>query len=857
MATITSAQNGNWSAGATWVGGVAPAAGDTVNITHTVTMDLNETDGTKLYGRVNVNTGGTLVHATGVDTCFCLAMLLYVNGGRYEMGPRSTVKFRGLNRTSSTEGNRVGIEVNGDINYSQLVLQGSTPMPETALTSNVYLGDHILPVADASQFAVGDYISVYRDISGDTAWSWMGRPQSDEGFIIHAISGNNLIVRQRVAVDDVLTQNAVSGNNFVYVGNARKWQLGMKFLLGENAYIISALDEDTNKLTLTTNLLASDNSGTAIVETGCQKRHVMDVCNANIAVGGTSVAVNNSLQFYIGQTVKIGDEVKTLTNVTHSTTSGTLTFSACQKAHSMREFIVDTADISHASGDKVYKIATTLTSSALINATSITVASAAMLEVGDKIVVETNTRTRTLKMVYTITSKNGNILGINRIDTGGLNAAASAGAMVTKISRDCVVTAVDPSVDAQRAYVYYTSGSTTRLQRKCVLRYVEINRPSNTSSAYYSGISTPGNFSRYDTEVEVRGCSMYDGVESSSCGVYAYTADYMVHRNNVFANIYRPFYAFAQNGGSWFNNISMGAERAFSSESQYYYNQVQYNIGLCSFYSLYVGADLNSVFPEWHNLFKHCDRGLYFTNSSVGQQYGTYVKNRYEDIYYKQGLVEGTRIIVQDIHIDDALSPGQTSANWGSVYSNSDERGLNGTMLVVVNKDHIRGNFRMYAYGGIIDKDEAVHMGVGWSYKFMPNIATVDLRINQMVYVKYGVPVKVVAYMRKNAAYNGILRPRVIAKGSVYMPFVYQEMANINDTWQRVTLEFTPLKSEMVQIGVGGRGTAGTFWIDPRVRVTTHDLTLVQGPYSVNLMFHLDEIYAGNESISLGSGVNF
>lgn len=69
MAIITSTAAGNWNAGATWVGGFAPVAGDSAVVVHAVSVNVNSTVGT--YGAagtdaVQIGAAGALTINSGI-----------------------------------------------------------------------------------------------------------------------------------------------------------------------------------------------------------------------------------------------------------------------------------------------------------------------------------------------------------------------------------------------------------------------------------------------------------------------------------------------------------------------------------------------------------------------------------------------------------------------------------------------------------------------------------------------------------------------------------------------------------------------------------------------------------------------
>lgn len=68
MATITSAQTGNWETSSTWVGGVEPGDGDIAILAHAITLDGDITVGTNVAGTdaITIQSSGSLTVTGGV-----------------------------------------------------------------------------------------------------------------------------------------------------------------------------------------------------------------------------------------------------------------------------------------------------------------------------------------------------------------------------------------------------------------------------------------------------------------------------------------------------------------------------------------------------------------------------------------------------------------------------------------------------------------------------------------------------------------------------------------------------------------------------------------------------------------------
>lgn len=184
MAAYTSTATGNFSAGATWVGGIAPSTvADSVTIAngHTVTTDTNLT-----IGKTTINIGGTLVIASTMGMGDDSTTAITVNGtlkasrstsgqltcsGQLLTGAASTsVIDYGtsadpipsgvtatliLNKSAAMADMKYGMFI---ANLSKAWFYGATRCVNTVTTSSLAASGTSVDVADITGWAVGDII---------------------------------------------------------------------------------------------------------------------------------------------------------------------------------------------------------------------------------------------------------------------------------------------------------------------------------------------------------------------------------------------------------------------------------------------------------------------------------------------------------------------------------------------------------------------------------------------------------------------------------------------------------------------------------------------------------------------------
>jgi len=312
MAALTSSQSGNWSSSATW-GGSTPADGDTFTITagHTVTIDSGIAVPTNGWGNITVR--GILQSQLNATMTFRLNGELRVrgSGGTFHARAGLTVQVNGA------QGDNHGIVIDNEAG-ADLIIEGSDGMTSTTSTSALAIHDQYIPVSSASNFAVGEHISIY-DITTTytgTDWRYPVEKYADEGFWIHDISSNNLYVRHYVSPEATITKT--SGNNAVFVDNAKVFRVNQRVIFNtgsdRNFRTISDINYNRNKITFSADITNKGNQvGETIYLGGIEKPHVTGskvrkvatMTSAQTASTGTTITVLDSHMFTAGDDIYI------------------------------------------------------------------------------------------------------------------------------------------------------------------------------------------------------------------------------------------------------------------------------------------------------------------------------------------------------------------------------------------------------------------------------------------------------------------------------------------------------------------------------------------------------------------------
>lgn len=201
-----------------------------------------------------------------------------------------------------------------------------------------------------------------------------------------------------------------------------------------------------------------------------------------VSASGTSLIVNNSKVFRVGQKIIFGTganrNIHTINGINYASHTLTLSGSVTGTVTGLTVYETGTDKI-HTSGNKVRKVATITTASSLSTATTITVANANMFVANDEIWIEARSECggntdgnyqqygtdAGPRYRHVVSSVSGNVITL----TGQVGYNVVQGALVTRLTRDVIVEPVTPNTDY---YGVYNQGFTGSYNKKLILKDV-------------------------------------------------------------------------------------------------------------------------------------------------------------------------------------------------------------------------------------------------------------------------------------------------------------------------------------------------------------------------------------------------
>jgi hypothetical protein len=423
MAAYSSTQSGNFNDSATWGGGGWPDSNTdtfTVNAGHVVTYNLTTPVNAGLGSSV-VNAGGTFIMDNNTVIRFNGASLYhFACSGNFIVRPGARTLLKGT--TSS------------DRAYD---IRPLTFVPTTATGTS---GQNTITVAsNASQLYVGNKVSG----TGIAA-----------GAYITAINGNTITLSKNNT--GTVSGNLTAGNYVEIIGSegmptttvsaavtTAQFQQGFVSATSATGFVVGDWIAVYTRGT-TDALVDRNDEGFIIHEISGNTMYIREFVGPTATItsaSGTNITVSNARVFRTWQRLIFGTganrNIRSISSINYDTNVITLTQSVTGTVTNLPVYTTGPLQLKSI-GDKIRKVATTVSAQAANNATQITLASAAGFNVGDEIIIDAlwdasqTSYTDEFPEKRNITAINGNIITINQ----SLGYIAFVGAFVTRVTRD-------------------------------------------------------------------------------------------------------------------------------------------------------------------------------------------------------------------------------------------------------------------------------------------------------------------------------------------------------------------------------------------------------------------------------------
>ena len=543
MANRVSSQSGNWNSTATWGGSAVPVDADTVTITAGTEVTINDTQvptngfgDVQCSGKLTISSGGTMrmngvLYVNGGSSFYAVGNS--ASGGFFNMTSGSILEFKGTNSDNH------GLQMQAQ-KWATIKLEGSDShnSATTVAGSEILIGGYSVQLASgASNYAAGDWATIYRSgTSGDNTRIGSAGHQynkSDEGFIVHDVSGSTIYMRHYVSPYTNITE-AVS-STVLKVADASVFRFGQKIIFGtgsnRNTKEITVIDYNINTITVNSSITGTV-VGETIYRSGWDKSHIVGDRIEKIATPLTATANSAQSDIVVASTAgfSVGDEIALPnTNIEYT---GTWNFT------------------------QVYKITN-------ISGNTITVGTATS--------AGSSYNDSTLVQQYKSSNHNDVCFCFN-------------------MTRDVVVRGIDASQYVYCYSVYWTSGD--GFYRPLLLRNVQVYWMGGNSTSYLWGWYWRGRWSyNYNSDgrissrmencsIRLNGGNNANGNTSNSRAQMSEHGYYITTRNNIFCNTYYGQMLHSGYERGCFNSLSFWQGYGGFYISGWYNprNQISYNL---------------------------------------------------------------------------------------------------------------------------------------------------------------------------------------------------------------------------------------------------------------------------------------